>query len=75
MYVVLPQELFKNTHIFFIVGQLMLYFLCIERSIFKSIKRVWFCMRHITFIVLICKNYGVCNILLPKDQKIKGTQF
>lgn len=32
-------------------------------------------MRHITFIVLICKNDGVCNILLPKDQKIKGTQY
>lgn len=26
MYVVLPQDLFKNTHIFFIVGQLMLCF-------------------------------------------------
>ena len=26
-------------------------------------------MVHITFIVLICKDYGVCNILLPKDQK------
>ena len=26
-------------------------------------------MRHITFIVLICKNYGVCNILLPKDHQ------